>query len=83
MCRHRDIVSSFQGDATELQGGNSPEFLLFPRLSEGIVLSSVTFSKLRKGLLEELSPGLKIQETFMKACSNDACSKFNKKSQSS
>ena len=42
--------TSLQGDAAEPQGGDSPDFLLLPRLSEWAARSSVPFSTLHKGI---------------------------------
>ena len=44
-------LSSWQGNATKPQGGDSTVFLLLPRLSEWTALSSAPFCKLRKVLL--------------------------------
>ena len=52
-CKQIKNKSSLQEDATEPQGGDSLDFLLLPKLSRWTALSSIPFSKLRKGLLKE------------------------------
>ena len=51
-CKQIKDNSNLQEDETELQGGDPPDFPLLLRLSEWAALSSVPFSKLRKGLLK-------------------------------
>ena len=60
-CKYIENNSSLQGNIRYQlydyyrRRGNSPNFILLPRLSEWAALSSVPFSKLRKGLLTYLS----------------------------